>query len=51
LYNEVAGLREDNIRPRRAVGDLKEQTDLLKKEHDEVAKKLSEKEKVLQFFQ
>jgi len=33
------------LKPRRAVGDLNAQSEVLKKEHDEVAKKLAEKEK------
>jgi len=40
-------MRVDNIKPRRAVGDLTAQNELIKKEHDEVAKKLAEKEMVL----
>jgi len=45
IFNEVAQMRVDNLKPRRAVGDLNAQSEVLKKEHDEVAKKLAEKEK------
>jgi len=39
IFNEVAQMRVDNLKPRRAVGDLNAQSEVLKKEHDEVAKK------------